>query len=174
VLPLDRPLLDQITIGAAAVAVLALVLAVAAHVRVSRLRRGFSGLDGEGKNTVIDAVRQSVADTAALRAEMAAARDEIASARRDLTDALRHVAVVRYDAFGDMGGRLSFTAALLDDAGDGLVLTSIHGRSEARTYAKGVKSGASEQSLSPEEQQAIDLAMRGPGSKVATRSGKQG
>jgi hypothetical protein len=123
---------------------------------------------------VMDAVRRSVADTAALRAEMASARDDIVAARRDLTDALRHVAVVRYDAFGDMGGRLSFTAALLDDAGDGLVITSIHGRSEARTYAKGVKSGASEQSLSPEEQQAIDLAMRGPGSKVATRSGKQG
>jgi hypothetical protein len=174
VLPLDRPLLDQITIGAAAVSVLALLLAVTALVRVARLRRGFAGLEGEGKNTVMDAVRRSVADTAALRAEMASARDDIVAARRDLTDALRHVAVVRYDAFGDMGGRLSFTAALLDDAGDGLVITSIHGRSEARTYAKGVKSGASEQSLSPEEQQAIDLAMRGPGSKVATRSGKQG
>jgi hypothetical protein len=82
--------------------------------------------------------------------------------RTALSDALRHVAVVRYDAFGDMGGRLSFTAALLDDAGDGLILTAIHGRSEARTYAKGVIGGSSEQSLSPEEQQAIDAALRGP------------
>jgi hypothetical protein len=164
VLPLDRPLLDQVTLGAAAVAVIALVIAFAAHARVSRLRRGFAALDGDGdgKDTVIDAVRRSVDDTRALRAEVAAAREEIAATRRDLTDSLRHVAVVRYDAFGDMGGRLSFTAALLDDAGDGLVLTSIHGRSEARTYAKGVKSGISEQSLSPEEQQAIELAMRGP------------
>jgi hypothetical protein len=165
VLPLDRPLLDQVTLGAAAVAVIALVIAVAAHARVSRLRRGFAGLDGEGKDTVIDAVRRSVDDTRALRAEVAAAREEIAGARRDLTDALRHVAVVRYDAFGDMGGRLSFTAALLDDAGDGLVITSIHGRSEARTYAKGIKAGNSEQSLSPEEQQSIELAMRGPGGR---------
>ena len=50
-----------------------------------------------------------------------------------------------------------------DDSGDGLIVTSIHGRNEARTYAKGVTRGSSEQSLSPEEQQAIDLAMRGPG-----------
>ena len=163
-LPLDRPLLDEVTIGAAAGSLVALLTAISAHVRVRRLRRGFSALDGgDGKATVLDAVRRSVDDTASLRAEVADARREIAGARRDLTDALRHVAVVRYDAFGDMGGRLSFTAALLDDAGDGLVLTSIHGRSEARTYAKGVKSGASEQSLSPEEQQAIELAMRGPG-----------
>ena len=52
--------------------------------------------------------------------------------------ALRHLAVVRYDAFGDMGGHLSWSLALLDDAGDGVVLTSIHGRSEARTYAKNI------------------------------------
>jgi hypothetical protein len=67
--------------------------------------------------------------------------------------------VVRYDAFGDMGGRLSFTAALLDDSGDGLVITSINGRTESRAYAKGVKEGASDQSLSPEEIQAIQLAL---------------
>jgi hypothetical protein len=66
---------------------------------------------------------------------------------------------VRYDAFGDMGGRMSFTAALLDDSGDGLVITSINGRTEARAYAKGVKQGTSDQSLSPEETEAISLAL---------------
>jgi hypothetical protein len=59
-----------------------------------------------------------------------------------------------------MGGRMSFSAALLDDAGDGLVLTSINGRSETRTYAKGVKAGASDHTMSPEEQQAIAYATR--------------
>lgn len=119
-------------------------------------------VDGDGRETVLDAVRQSVAATRSLQDDLSHAKAELDAARRDLGDALRHVAVVRYDAFGDMGGRLSFTAALLDDSGDGLVITSIHGRSEARTYAKGVKGGASEQSLSPEEQQAIELARRGP------------
>src|SRR5205085_7728369 len=100
-------------------------------------------------------------ETAQLRAHVAAAQRDVADVRTALSDALRHVAVVRYDAFGDMGGRLSFTAAMLDDAGDGLILTSIHGRSEARTYAKGVKAGKSEQTLSPEEEQSIVLAMQG-------------
>jgi hypothetical protein len=71
-------------------------------------------------------------------------------------------AVVRYDAFPDMGGRLSFSVALLDDAGDGLVLTSINGRSETRTYAKGVKGAKSDHQLSPEETQAISYASKGP------------
>lgn len=73
---------------------------------------------------------------------------------------LRHLAVKRYDAFGDMGGHLSWSLALLDDSGDGVVLTSIHGRSEARTYAKNVSGWKGEQQLSPEEEQAVKDARR--------------
>jgi hypothetical protein len=73
--------------------------------------------------------------------------------------AVRHVAVVRYDAFDDAGGRLSFSAALLDAEGNGLVLTSIHGRGESRSYAKELDSGRSPQTLSPEEQEAISAAL---------------
>jgi hypothetical protein len=72
--------------------------------------------------------------------------------------ALRHVAVVRYDAFGDMGGRLSFSAALYDDNGDGLVISSINGRSETRTYAKPLVGLTSDHTLSPEEREAIEAA----------------
>ena len=75
--------------------------------------------------------------------------------------ALRHVAVVRYDAFGDMGGHLSFSAALLDDNGDGLVISSINGRTETRTYAKTLVGLQSEHTLSPEEKEAIEDARRG-------------
>ena len=85
-------------------------------------------------------------------------RQEVAALRAEARDALRHLAVVRYDAFGDMGGHLSWSLALLDDGGHGVVLTSIHGRSEARTYAKNVSGWTSEQQLSPEEEEAISSA----------------
>jgi hypothetical protein len=85
-------------------------------------------------------------------------RQEVAALRVENGDALRHLAVVRYDAFGDMGGHLSWSLALLDDAGNGVVLTSIHGRSDARTYAKSVASWTCEQQLSPEEDEAISHA----------------
>jgi hypothetical protein len=71
------------------------------------------------------------------------------------------VSVVRYDALRDQSGRLSFSVALLDDLGDGVVLSAINGRSETRLYAKGVKDGNSGQPLSPEEQQAVTYALRG-------------
>ncbi len=66
---------------------------------------------------------------------------------------------MRFDAFEDMGGRLSFSAALLDGRGDGVVITSINGRQESRSYAKPVARGASVHNLSDEEQQAIQEAL---------------
>ena len=94
----------------------------------------------------------------ALPEDVQGLRQEVAALRREGADALRHLAVVRYDAFDDMGGHLSWSVALLDDAGDGVVLTSIHGRSDSRTYAKSVAGWSSEQQLSPQESEAIQRA----------------
>ncbi len=87
-------------------------------------------------------------------------RQEVAALRAEAAGALRHLSVVRYDAFGDMGGHLSWSLALLDDGGDGVVLTSIHARSDARTYAKTISGWSSEQQLSPEEEEALAGARR--------------
>jgi hypothetical protein len=93
-----------------------------------------------------------------LPTDVAGLRGEVQALRMEAAQALRHLAVVRYDAFGDMGGHLSWSLALLDDGGDGVVLTSIHGRSEARTYAKSITGWTCEQPLSPEEEEAVRFA----------------
>jgi hypothetical protein len=93
----------------------------------------------------------------ALPEDVQGLRQEVAALRAEGADALRHLAVVRYDAFEDMGGHLSWSVALLDDRGDGVLLTSIHGRSEARTYAKQLTDWSCELQLSPEEQEAVSL-----------------
>ena len=72
---------------------------------------------------------------------------------------VRNVALLRYDAFEDVGGRLSFSCALLDDQGNGVVLTSINGRQETRVYAKPVTLGTSSHNLSLEEEEAIRRAL---------------
>ena len=123
---------------AVVLAALACVLAAVA------LRRTPSRPSGEGVEALPEDVHGLRQEVAALKAENA--------------DALRHLSVVRYDAFGDVGGHLSWSLALLDDAGHGVVLTSIHGRSEARTYAKSVAGWSCEQQLSPEEEEAIEHA----------------
>ena len=77
--------------------------------------------------------------------------------------ALRDVAIVRYDALQEMSGQLSFSLALLNAVGDGVVLSSINGRAETRTYAKPVRAGKGVQKLSPEEAQAVHSAQLGTG-----------
>lgn len=107
----------------------------------------------------IGAAGTGAAGTAA--AGTAAART--AAARTGSLDprAIRDVALVRYDALKEMAGQLSFSIAMLNAAGDGIVLTSINGRSETRTYAKAISGGQGAQSLSPEEEQAVRSARLG-------------
>ena len=116
-----------------------------------------AGLAVVGLRRQAGAGRRST-DADALPEDVHGLRQEVAALKRESKDALRHLAVVRYDAFGDMGGHLSWSLALLDDGGHGVVLTSIHGRSEARTYAKNISSWTCDQPLSPEEEEAIDHA----------------
>ena len=162
---LDPATRDILLVAAVAVAVLAVVVAVVALVSLRRMRRDLTLLQADGDApTFVQAVGRQTEQVRALRGEVDDLSALLARTRTELADAIRHVSVVRYDAFGDMGGRLSFSAAMLDDGGDGLVLTAIHGRSETRSYIKGVKAGQSDASLSPEEQQAITFALRGAAS----------
>jgi len=136
-LQLDQDTLEVLAVSAAAVAALSLLLVVFALARLRALHKRLRRLATSARGT--------------------AAAD---GATRPDPTALRHVGVVRYDAFGDMGGRLSFSAAMYDDEGDGLVITSINGRSETRSYAKALTGRRSDQRLSPEEEDAIDRAGR--------------
>lgn len=81
-------------------------------------------------------------------------------------NALRDLAIVHYDALKEMSGRLSFSLALINAVGDGVVLTSINGRTETRTYAKVVRNGRGIEVLSPEEDKALRAARLGRGPVV--------
>ncbi|GAA0933027.1 hypothetical protein GCM10009554_17890 [Kribbella koreensis] len=99
---------------------------------------------------------QPEAKPGTVKSELRRLSKELEDARSELRETLQHLAVVRYDAYGDMGGRLSWSMALLDDKGDGVVLTSINSRNDARSYAKEVKSFESDAKLSPEEEEALE------------------
>ena len=101
-------------------------------------------------------------DADALPEDVVGLRQEVAALRAEAKGALRHLGLVRYDAFASggpsVGGRLSWSLALLDDGGNGVVLTAIHGRSEARSYAKSLTGWTCEQPMSPEEEDAVASA----------------
>ncbi len=72
---------------------------------------------------------------------------------------LQNVGIVRYNPFAQMGGDLSFSLALLDKNGDGIVLTGLFSRNSSSVYAKPITDGSSTYPLSQEEIQAIQKAM---------------
>lgn len=148
-----------VAVGAMVVALVALVTAVAARRALTSVRKDTEILTADASgNSLVGVVANQARDVQSIVEQLAALGARLDATRVELSAALRHVAVVRYDAFGDMGGRMSFSTALLDDNADGLLITSIHGRSETRTYMKPVARGTCDQ-LSPEEQQAIDQAL---------------
>jgi hypothetical protein len=138
---MDDSLLSTLVLALLVVSLAALVVGILALRRTSQHAR-----------------RVSRRNPATVPADLEGLRGEVQALRVEAAEALRHLAVIRYDAFGDMGGRLSWSLALLDEAGNGVVLTSIHGRSEARTYAKNIAAWSCDQQLSPEEEEAVTAA----------------
>jgi uncharacterized protein DUF4446 len=156
-----------VAIAAAALAVVALLFCTALSLRLRRVRADQQVILG-------DTGEDLVAHAAALRQQFEALYDwvqDIAgrlTARMDaaeqrLDSAVAYSALVRYDAYGEMSGRQSTSIALLDARRTGLVLSSIHHRDQARLYAKRVREGQPELELSPEEIEAIRLALEGTG-----------
>jgi len=73
------------------------------------------------------------------------------------------VGLVKYDAFNEMGGKLSFSLALLNEKNDGFVMNAVHSREGCYTYVKEIIDGNSIIVLSPEEQEALDMAKESNG-----------
>jgi hypothetical protein len=90
---------------------------------------------------------------------------QVASGAID-NQSLRDLAIVHYDALKEMSGQRSFSLAIINSVGNGIVLSSINGRTETRTYAKVVRNGHGVDPLSPEEDQALRAARLGKGPVV--------
>ena len=94
----------------------------------------------------------------ALKKELGDVSDRQSELKEFSEQFVQKVGLVRFNAFNDLGGELSFAAALLNNHGDGVVISSIYGAGDSRTYAKLVKGKKSNHRLSGEEEQAIAVA----------------
>jgi hypothetical protein len=154
-----------VAVAAGAVAVVALATSVGLAVALRRLRAAQrTVLGGQEEDLVAHAARlQSNFEALSQYVQDSAERLDARMARAEhrLDGAVAYRSLVRYDAYGDMGGQQSMTIALLDENRSGIVLSSIHHRDTARLYAKQVREGKPELALSPEEEQAIQAALTG-------------
>jgi hypothetical protein len=154
-----------VALAAAGVAVVALLFSIVLAIRLRRVRADQRAVLGPGDQDLVthaaslqqhfEALHDYVQDIAA---ELNRRMD---GAEQRLDHAVAYSALIRYDAYGEMSGRQSTSIALLDARRSGLVLSSIHHRDQARLYAKQVREGQPELELSPEETEAVRLALEG-------------
>lgn len=156
----DASTTGTLLVVALAAAGVLLIAVVVQFVQLGRLRGNYRDAVGDGTD-VFAAIRQHGQDLEAVRKDVGTVHRNTEKLRELLKGATSRVAVVRYDAFEDMGGAMSFSAAMLDEHDNGIVLTSINGRAETRTYAKPIVNGSSEHNLSEDEKRAIAAAKAG-------------
>lgn len=160
-----------VAVAACVVAVVALGVAVWLWVELRRLRHDQRVLLPEGASDDLagrqaDLTRSVSKIEAGLAQLEALVQTTARSTDAELATALRFRGLVRYDAYAEMGGRQSWSIALLDEHGTGAVISCLHARDHARIYLKEVVEGAANQRLSPEEQRSIAGAL-GPSPATA-------
>ncbi|TMB63134.1 MAG: DUF4446 family protein [Chloroflexi bacterium] len=157
--------LDERTLSALVIALGAIVLALAVwlallHRSTSTLRRRLRRVLPDGESTSLDQVLERHTDAID---ELAKRLDALNKLHHELEElahrSIQKVGVIRYNPFNDTGGDQSFAIALLDSQGNGIVVSSLHSRTDTRVFAKPVQSGRSRYPLSDEEQDAINKAL---------------
>jgi len=154
-----------VALAAAAVGLVAFLWVIVLSVKLRRIRAAQRTIMGEADTDL-------VAHAAALQEAFVQLRDwveEVASglegrvsgAEHRMDGCISHTSVVRYDAMNELSGQQSSTVALLDERRTGVVISSILHRDQARLYVKQVREGNPEYELSPEEEQAVEVAMAG-------------
>jgi hypothetical protein len=149
-----------IAIAAAAVAAVGVVFALVLWARLRRVRAAQQAVLGSGSGDLVDFAVSLQGRIDGLHRSV----DEVSAAlgrlERRLDSTVSRLAVVRYDAYEQTGGHQSASVALLDASRTGVVLSAIQGRDYARIYIKELDDGRAAVSLSPEEQQAVERAMK--------------
>lgn len=141
----------------------ALVLTVVAGRQAVALRRArahyaglAAGVDGENLEGLLDSHLRRLQQA---RGELDGLRAELHSLRAQTGRCVQHVGLVRYDAFETVGGQVSFTLALLDEHGDGVLITSIFARESSALYGKPIRGGQAAVPLTDEEREALRQAL---------------
>ncbi len=162
---------DQVASIALAVAIFAVIISLGLLIWILRLKKKLLVLQKSGdRETFLGAVNKYVEKMQNIASEQAkinkalvkddqALQGQIDEIKEALTFVVSRVATVRYDAFNNMGGQMSFSTAMLNDLGDGIVVTAINGRSETRTYIRNIKNQKCDVEMSKEEVEAIKKAM---------------
>ncbi|MCX4352682.1 MAG: DUF4446 family protein [Lachnospiraceae bacterium] len=152
--------LTYLFIGAFAAILLLLIFVIVLSVNLGRLSKKYKKFMG-GKNakSLEKDIMGLYEDNKLIKTSMEKNRKDIENLYRKLAGSFQKMGLVKYDAFNQMGGQLSFSLALLDENDNGFIINSVHSAEGCYSYTKEIKNGLCDISLGDEEKKALDMAM---------------
>lgn len=152
--------ITYIFIGMLALIIILFILIIVQMTKLKKLntkyKKFMSGKNAKNLETDIMALFE---DNKLIKVSLDKNRKDIHTLYKRFENAFQKIGIVKYDAFGQMGGQLSFSLALLDENNNGFILNSVHSAEGCYSYTKEIKQGASDIMLGDEEKKALDMAM---------------
>ena len=152
---------DYILLGLAGFVVILLIILLVNAVQIHKLKKKYKMfMDGKNAKTLEESIMSRMDQMDYLISSNKKNENDIQTIYKNMKSTFQKVGLVKYDAFQDMGGKLSFSLALLNETYDGFIINAMLSREGCYTYIKEIIDGNSVITLADEEKEALDMAMR--------------
>lgn len=152
---------DYVIMGLAALTVLLLLIVFINIIQMHKLKKKYKMfMDGKNAKTLEESILSRMDQIDHLISSTQKNGSDIQKIYKNMKTTFQKVGLVKYDAFHEMGGKLSFSLALLNEINDGFIVNAMHSREGCYTYIKEIIDGNSIIALADEEQEALDMAMK--------------
>lgn len=153
--------LDYIVIGLAALVLILLIVTIVNVVQMRKLKKRYKiFMSGKDAKTLEDVLTKRLDQVDELIRSNRANEKNIDRIFKTLKFTFQKMGLVKYDAFREMGGKLSFSLAMLNEKNNGYIINAMHSREGCYTYIKEIIDGNCVIQLSEEEKEALDIAMK--------------
>lgn len=158
---------DYIVIGLAGLSALLLIIVLINAISMHKLKKKYKMfMDGKDAKTLEQNIMSRMDQIEYLISSNQKNENDIKAIYQNMKNVFQKVGLVKYDAFQEMGGKLSFSLALLNEINDGFIINAMHSREGCYTYIKEIIDGNSVIALADEEKEALEMAMNYNGSRV--------
>lgn len=154
-----------VVLGMAAIIIILLVITIMNSVKNKKLNQRIDVLmSGKDAESLEDTITKRFEEIDILKKTVNKHKSQISEINEELLKVYKKVGIIKYDAFNEMGGKLSFALAMLDKSNNGYIINAMHSREGCYTYIKEIVKGESYITLGEEEKKALDEAIRSDGS----------
>ncbi len=152
--------LEYVVWGLAAGFLLLLLLLISSFIKIGKLKKKYLKFMGDSEALSLEErITGQIEEIERLTESDEIEKDKIQMLEEQMKNTFQKIGLVKYDAFNEMGGKLSFTLALLNDKNDGFIINAMHSREGCYTYIKEIIAGKSIIVLASEEKEALDMAL---------------